>query len=210
MEKVISSLKNRYAVKTFDKTKKLSDEQIAFIKEVLQLTPSSSGIQPWKFVFVTDTDTRAKLAGAAWNQPQITDSSLLIVFCARMDLTEVGANQVNKTKEVRGLEDAQVEGYKNMVMGQIDGMTSEEAVYKFGAEQCNIALGNLITSLAVAGIDACPMGGFSREEFDKVLDLNEKDLRSVVVCSVGVADENDYARKNKKVRFELSEIIEEI
>ena len=207
MEKVIQSLNSRYAVKKFDNSKSLSDVQINFIQEVLRLTPSSSGIQPWKFLFITDKTIRAKLAEAAWGQSQITDSSVLVVLCARMDLTDTGKAQIALTKEIRSLTDEQVSGYGNMVMGQIDGMADEAAVYKFGSEQCMIALGILVTSLAISGIDACPMGGFSREEFDKILELSEKKLKSVALCAVGFKDVNDTASLNKKVRFPLEELI---
>jgi len=78
----------RYATKQFDASKKLSSEQLQFLKDVLQLSPSSTGIQPWKFVIVSDPALRQQLREKAWGQSQITDASHLVVFCRRTDVNE--------------------------------------------------------------------------------------------------------------------------
>jgi len=174
MDMILNDLGWRYATKQFDSEKKLSDEQLDTIKEVLRMTPSSFGLQPWKFVFVENSDTREKLKAAAWGQSQVTDASHLLVLCRENNIDQnLVDNFFEDMKKTTGAEEEDVKDYKNMVSGFVDGLDEEQA--KMWAEkQVYIALGNLMAILAHLRIDSCPMEGFDKAQFDEILNLKEQ------------------------------------
>jgi len=131
----------RYATKQFDASKKLSSEQLQFLKDVLQLSPSSTGIQPWKFVIVSDPALRQQLREKAWGQSQITDASHLVVFCRRTDVNEALIDKViDSTAEARHITPEILKGYRDMMMGVISSKTPEQ-LEEWSSDQVYIALG---------------------------------------------------------------------
>ncbi len=197
----------RCAVKQFDASKGLSPEQVAFLKEVLRLSPSSFGLQPWRFVFVARGELRKKLREKAWNQAQIEDCSQLIVLCRPEGIGQGDVDKlVTATGAATGAPPESLEGMKKMISGFVSGLKEERAA-AWMEDQVYIALGILLAACAQAGIDACPMGGFEGEGFDELLGLRDKGLRSVVLCAVGTRAGSDKYAKRAKVRYPTGDVI---
>jgi len=196
----------RYATKKFDPSKKISKQGLAELLEVLRFSPSSYGLQPWKFVIVHDPVLRKKLRPLAWDQPQITDADTLIVFCAVTTMDEnYVKNYVERIAQVRGVTKESLLGYEQMIMASLKGK-SPEAISQWMKNQVYIALGVFLSECAYRKIDACPMEGFDSEKFNEILDLSKEGLESVVLCAVGYRDLDDHYAQLKKVRFEKNEI----
>lgn len=202
---LIQQLNWRYATKVYDPTKKLTDEQVATLKTVLQLSPSSFGLQPYKFVQVKNPELRAKLREVSWGQPQVTDASELFVLC-RIDQIDAAYAEkfIEMTAKTQGGDVANYAGLKGMIMGFVEAQTPETFA-PWAEKQVYLALGNLLTSCAVMGIDASPMEGFDKSKYDEILDLPAKGLHSVVVCAVGMRGDDKYASA-KKVRYPQEEL----
>ena len=207
MTDIIKSLQWRYATKKFNTEKKVSEADLEELLEVLRLAPSSFGLQPWKFVVVKNTELRAKLKEAAWNQSQVVDASHFIVLCARTDVDENFVKRfvelISKTQEIP------VENLKtshDTMVGSLSRM-DEPARLDWSKKQVYIALGMLLEAAALKGIDACPMEGFSKEKFDEILNLKEENAAATVACALGYRSEDDRAASRAKVRFAKDDIV---
>lgn len=204
---MISALTWRYATKKFDATKKLSAEAFETLLEALRLTPSSFGLQPWKFVVVENPSMREELVGHSWGQRQVADASHLLVLCRKnaLDASLVEdyiADMIQKT----GAPAEALQGYKDMMLGFIQNV-SPEIAQSWAEKQVYIALGNAMSVAATLEIDTCPMEGFSRTDFDRVLGLEALGLSSVVLLPVGYrAADDDYATR-PKIRYASEDII---
>jgi nitroreductase len=207
---VLEQLKWRYATKKFDPTKKIAPELWAKLEQAAILSPSSYGIQPWKFIVITDPEMRKKLHPVSYNQPQILDASHLVVFAARNPPTPEDIDAyVARTAEVRGTTVEALEGFKNMMVGSLSRMDAAQA-HKWAARQTYIALGIFLASAAMMGIDAGPMEGFQPEKYDEILGLKEKRLGAVVIAAAGYRAADDKYAEAAKVRFEPKDVIERI
>ncbi len=206
-ETVLSQLDWRYATKKFDPTKKIAPDLWAKLEQAAIHAPSSYGLQPWKFVVVTDPEVRKQLHAASFNQPQILDASHLIVFAAKNPPTpaDVGA-YVERIAEVRGAPVESLDGYKQMMLGSLSRMDAAQA-HRWAARQVYIALGVFIASAALMGVDACPMEGFLPEKYDEILGLKAKGLGSVVIATAGYRSTEDAYAGAAKVRFDPKDVI---
>lgn len=207
---VLSQLKWRYATKKFDPTKKIAPELWAKLEQAAIHSPSSYGIQPWKFIVVTDPEMRKKLHPVSYNQPQILDASHLVVFAAKNPPTPEDIDAyVARTAQVRGVTVEVLEGFKGMMLGSLSRMDAAQA-HRWAARQTYIALGVFLASAAMMGIDACPMEGFQPEKYDEILGLKEKRLGSVVIATAGYRSAEDKNAGLAKVRFDAKDVIERI
>lgn len=209
-EAILEQLKWRYAAKSYDAARRISDEDWAILENALLLAPSSFGIQPYKFIVVTDPAIKEKLKAAAFGQPQITDSSHLIVFAYKKTLTDADIDHyVERIIEVRGQERESLAEYedamKNAARRSVEGGTVET----WNSRQAYIALGFLLETAALLEIDATPMEGFDAPQFNEILGLD--DYSAVVICTVGYRNaEADWLAKLPKVRFPKEELIQRI
>ena len=204
---LITALNWRYATKQFDPKRKVSEEDFKEIAEALRLSPSSFGLQPWKFVVVENPAARAKLKEHAWGQSQVVEASHMIVLCARTDLDEkLISKYIDTIAKTRGVPRESMKSFEDMLLGFRKGLTSEAAV-AWAKNQVYIALGVLLEACALKGIDACPMEGFDRQKFDEILGLKEKNLTSAVMCTIGYRLESDKYAAQKKVRFSSDEVL---
>lgn len=208
---VIERLTNfRYATKKFDSSKKLTDDQVNNILTALNLSASSYGLQPYKFILVNDPETREKLKAAAYGQTQVTDASHLIVFAHKTSMDHGFIEKyIDNIASTRALPREVLTGFEDVMKGTANNLSEDAAGY-WNARQTYIALGNLLTYCAVEGIDACPMEGFDGNAFDEILGLKEKGLHAVVIAPVGFRSEADEMQHAKKVRRPISEIVEVI
>lgn len=209
-ETVLSRLGWRYATKRFDPSKKIPVAIWARLEDALVLSPSSYGLQPWKFFVVNDPAVRAKLLPASWGQTQIVDASHLVVLCVKKDVGPADAERlIARTADVRGIPAASLDPYKNMMIGTLS-RTTPDAIQEWMSRQVFIALGQFMTACAMVGVDTCPMEGFQPEKYDEILGLPERGYHAVVLATAGYRAADDKNAALKKVRFEKSEMIEQI
>ena len=204
---LIDQLNWRYATKQFDPTRKIPAEQWAALEEALLLSPSSLGLQAWEFVVVEDPAVREELKAVSWGQAQITDASHLVVFTAKKDYGEADIDAyMQRISEVRGAPLDALAPFREMVEGGVSSK-EPEARAEWLARQPYIALGVLLTSAALMGIDACPMEGIVPAEYDRILGLGEKGLTALVVATVGYRSPDDKYASLPKVRFPAEKVI---
>ncbi len=210
MTNYIEKLNWRYATKRMNNTP-VAEDKLNRIVEAIQLAPTSLGLQPFKLLVIKDAATRAKIAPAIYNQPQITEGAAVLVFAVweNAGLKEVDA-YINQIAAERNAPLEALADFKGMILGAIDGKTPAELQLWF-AKQAYIALGFGLVAAAFEGVDTTPMEGFDPAALDLALGLNEKGLKSAVILAVGNRDEaNDYLVNAKKVRRPQSEFVEVI
>lgn len=201
MSDQLSHLHWRYATKQFDPTRRLDDHQLFLLKESLRLSPSSMGLQPWKFILVEDASVRKQIADAAWGQAQVTQASHLFVLTSRTTITQEHVSEfVDYAAKVQQTSVESLQGLTDMLMGFISGKDAD-ALAAWSARQLYIALGMLLSTAALLKIDACPMEGFDTTAVDEILGLEELGFTSRALVAVGYRDEKDSALDRPKVRF---------
>jgi nitroreductase len=204
---LLAQLNWRYATKQFDPARKISATDWATLEEALLLTASSGGLQPWKFIVVTDPVVRAKLLPASYGQAQIADASHLVVFAAKNNFSEADVDaHLEHVAEVRGAPVEALAPLRGMLVGGIVKALDESARNAWARNQTYIALGNFLTSAALLGIDACPMEGFDRAQYDEILGLKAKGLASAVIATVGYRLPSDKYASAPKVRFPKEQV----
>ena len=178
-EQLLESLNWRYATKQFDPARKISGPDWAALEEALVLTPSSFGLQPWKFVIVENPALRDQLVPVSWGQRQIAEASHLVVFARKKNfgLADIEA-LLDRTVELRGGERSALKGYGDLMVGHLITGPRAQGIAEWQTRQIYIALGNLMTSTALLGIDACPMEGLDPLKYDAILGFT--DLETVV------------------------------
>lgn len=207
-EQLLSQLNWRYATKQFDPSRKISPADWSALEEVLRLTPSSGGLQPWKFIVVTDPAIRAKLRPVSYGQAQIEEASHLVVFAARNNFSEADVD--SHLKNVSAIQGAPIEALaplRAMLVGGVVKALDEAGRNAWARNQAYIALGNLLNSAALLGIDACPMEGFDRAQYDALLGLKEQGLATAVIATLGYRAATDKYAGAPKVRFPKDQVI---
>ena len=204
---IIESLNWRYATKKMNGNA-VPQDKVDQIIEATRLAPTSSGLQPFRLIVITNQELKEKLVPASFNQAQIADSSHLLVFAAWDNYTEERINNVfaNMHKE-RGTPPESTADYQKMLINSYVPRP-EEVNFNHAARQAYIALGMALTEAAELKVDATPMEGFDADKYDEILGLKAKGLKSVVILPLGYRDESgDWLAGLKKVRTPLSEFI---
>lgn len=196
----------RYAVKKYDPTRSVSEEDWQVLEDSVILAPTSFGLQPFKLIVVTDPAVRERLREAAYGQPQITDSSHLAVFAYKrvLDQKDVAA-YVDRIAEVRGVERHSLNELENVINGSAKRAIDGGYIEAWNSRQAYIALGFLLETAAMLGIDATPMEGFDAARFNEILGLDGHS--AVVVAAVGYRDENDWLAPLPKVRARRDDLV---
>ena len=172
---LLARLSWRYATKKFDPARKISGTTWASLEQALVLSPSSYGLQPYRFIVITDPKLRETLKPLSWGQAQVTDASHFVVFARKTTLTEADVTKlVDMTADARGAPRGSLQSYHDMMVGDLVKGPRSAWVSEWAARQTYIALGNLLTSAALLGIDACPMEGLDPAKYDEVLGLPAK------------------------------------
>ncbi len=203
---VLNNLKWRYATKRMN-GQKVPAEKLENILDAIQLAPTSIGLQPFSVIVIGDAETRAKIAPAIYNQPQITEGSHVLVFAAWTDYSKENVDKyINQIASLRGIPVESLEGMRNMAEGSIVGKTPEQLL-NWNMRQAYIALGVGLVAAAVEQVDATPMEGFDPDALDAALGLKEKGLHSTVIMALGYRDaEKDYLNGAAKVRRSKHEL----
>lgn len=207
---VNSALNWRYACKKFDPTKKIPADTWAALEQSLVLSPSSYGLQPWKFFVVENPAVREQLLPHSWGQRQIVDASHLVVFAVKINVNPADAERlIARTSAVRGIPADKLAGYKGMMVGSLT-RTPAPDIDVWMSRQVFIALGVFLTAAAMLNVDTCPMEGFVPEKYDEILGLTAKGYASRVVAPAGYRAADDVAATMAKVRYEAQELIERV
>ena len=205
---IINELIWRYATKKFDPSKKITSSDLNTLLNVLRYTPSSYGMQPLKFLVVTNPDLRLELQKASFNQSQVSEASHLIVICAQI---ETSPNHIDEMTEListtRSIEIEKLQGFNNYVKGALKNL-SEQDMLLWNSKQAYIALGMFLSNCARLRIDSTPMEGFEPDKYDEILSLKQKGLKAVLACPIGYRSEEDHYSRLEKVRKPLETLVE--
>lgn len=208
---LIKSQEWRYAVKKFDATKKIPNDTWMALEKSLVLTPSSYGLQPWKFLVVENAEIRKKLRAISWNQSQVEEASHYVVFCYKKTISEKDVDSfIQLNAETRNTPVEKLSGYRNMMIGNIVNGGQKQSIPVWTSRQVYIALGNFMTSAALLGIDTCPLEGFDPSQYDEVLGLTNSEYSTVCACAAGYRSQDDNYASLKKVRFPHKQVVEHI
>ena len=200
----------RYATKKFD-TRPLPAATWAALRESLVQTPSSYGLQPWRFLVVENLAVRAKLKPVSWDQTQVTDASHLIVFARRTEMTEADINRhVSRILSVRNLPAEKLEPYRQMMLGGVVKGKDAAGQREWAGRQCYIALGQLMAAAAVLGVDTCALEGIDPAKYDEILGLKGTGYETVVACAVGYRAADDAYAQAAKVRFAADDVVKHV
>jgi nitroreductase len=206
-EEFLESMKRRHACKVFDENKKISTQDLEYILEVGRLSPSSFGMEPWKFLVIQSSEVKEKLQPYCWNQAQITTCSELIVVLADIENVKPYSEYVKYMFSRRNLPQEAQEKYLNVYANHLeDTMKNKESILAWTSRQCYIAMGNMMTGASHIGIDSCPIEGFEKENVEKVLDIDTNKWQVAVIFAIGYR----INPISKKLRLETKEIIEYI
>jgi nitroreductase len=196
----------RYATKKFDATKKISTEDLQTLKEAIQLSSSSYGLQPYKVLIIENPAIREQLKPFSWNQTQITDASHLFVFTNFVDVKEEHIdNYMNNMAQTRGLNIEDLKGYSDFMKSKLIDLPNDIKSH-WTSKQTYLALGNLLNAAAELKIDVTPMEGFEPEKYNEVLGLDKLGLNASLVATIGYRHEEDATQHYPKVRKPLDEL----
>ncbi|ASC93408.1 NAD(P)H-dependent oxidoreductase [Sulfurospirillum diekertiae] len=176
----------RHACKLFDETKKISEEQMHFILEAGRKSPSSFGMEPWKFLVVTNDELREKLRPVCWDQPQITTCSHLVIILAAIDAVKVESGIPMKRFARREMPQEKKDYYINLYANHLkETLSSDKNIYAWTSKQSYIACSNMMTAAAFIGIDSCPIEGYEKEKVEAVLGLDTSKYQVSMVLPFG-------------------------
>ncbi|MDO5606679.1 MAG: NAD(P)H-dependent oxidoreductase [Paracoccus sp. (in: a-proteobacteria)] len=198
----------RYATKQMDASRAVPEDRIAAILEAIRLAPSSSGLQPYEILLITDPAIRDRIRAVAWDQAQITDGSHLLIFAAWDNYTEarIDAVAAQMATDRGGLSDRLAAYYDRLKAAYLPRPAGVN--FDHAARQAYIALGVACVAAAFEGVDATPMEGFDPGAVDDILGLRDRGLRSVVLLPLGYrAPEGDWLSGLTKVRRPMDELV---
>lgn len=206
MEKTfMEAMDFRHACKIFDETKKISEEDLTFILEAGRKSPSSFGMEPWKFLVITNDELREKLKPLCWNQPQITTCSHLVVILAAIENVKPESGEPMRKFGRRDMPQEKLDFYEGIYSSHLTNtLSSDENVYAWTSKQSYIALGNMMTAAAIKGIDSCPIEGFEKENVEKTLNLDTTKYQVACLVPFGYR----INPQSSQLREKLEDVVE--
>lgn len=176
----------RHACKIFDETKKINDEELTYILEAGRKAPSSFGMEPWKFLVITNKELKEKLKPVCWDQAQITTCSHLVVVLAAIDAVRPESGIVERKFKRREMPQEKVDMYLNLYASHLkQTLSSDENIYAWTAKQTVFAIQNMMMAAAIKGIDSCPIEGFEKEKVEEILKLDTKKYQLSTIIPFG-------------------------
>lgn len=210
MNPYIESLYWRYATKSFDTSRKITEEDLNLLKEAVQLSASSYGLQPYKVLVVESKKLREALKPLSWNQPQITEASHLFLFINNIQTNgEEVDGFIAEVERVRGIEPQKLKTYSSFVKSKTTALSPNEKNH-WTAKQAYIALGNLLSAAAVLRIDTCAIEGFEKDRVNELLNLESKGYSATFMVAIGYRSENDQNQFLKKIRTPIDHLFETV
>ena len=195
----------RHACKIFDESKKISDEKMHYILEAGRTSPSSFGMEAWKFLVIMNEELKAKIRPLCWNQPQITTCSHLVIVLAGIENAKPSSGEVEKRFARRPLDKEALEGYVGLYSNHLaEILSSDKNIYAWTARQTYIAAANMMTAAAFEGIDSCPIEGFEKENLEKLLELDTSKYQIAMLLPFGYR----INEQSKQLRLDFDEVVE--
>ncbi len=210
-ETILNALKWRYATKQFDPSRRIPPEDWDTLEQALVLSPSSFGLQPWKFLVVTDQAVKDSLVPLSWGQRQVADASHVVVFTVKhpVDADHV-RRHLEHTAATQKIEIETLAQLEKIILGFLENPPSSFNLREWATRQVYIALGTFLTTAALMNIDACPMEGIDPAGYDRVLGLEGTGYFTVAACPAGYRAASDHTAARAKVRFPREQIITRI
>jgi len=195
----------RHACKLFDERKKISDEKMHYILEAGRTSPSSFGMEAWKFLVVMNEELKAKIRPLCWNQPQITTCSHLVILLAGIESVKPSSGEVEKRFKRRPLDKEGLARYMDIYTNHLaETLSSDKNIYAWTARQTYIAAANMMTAAAFEGIDSCPIEGFEKENLEKLLALDTSKYQIAMLLPFGYR----VNEQSKQLRLDFDEVVE--
>jgi len=199
------SMSFRHACKIFDENKTINREEINYILEAGRTSPSSFGMEGWKFLVITNQELKEKLRPACWNQVQITSCSHLVILLAGIENVKPSSGIPAKRFARRPLSDEQIEGYIGLYANHLSKtLSSDENIYHWTSRQTYIAGANMMTAGAYIGVDSCPIEGFEKEKVEEILELDTTQYQVSMILPFGYR----LNEQPKQLRLPLEEVVE--
>lgn len=197
----------RHACKAFDESKKISDEDINFILEAGRKSPSSFGMEGWKFLVITNEELKAKLRPACWDQVQITSCSHLVIYLSAIENVKPESGVPAKRFARREMPQEKQDFYLKLYADHLkETLSSDQNILAWTARQSYIAMGNMMTAAAIKGIDSCPVEGFEKEKVEEILGLDTTQFQLSVIVPFGYR----LNEQSSQLRLPLEEVVEYI
>lgn len=208
MEKTfMEAMDFRHACKIFDETKKISDSDLEYILEAGRKSPSSFGMEPWKFLVITNNELREKLKEVCWNQPQITTCSHLVIILAAIGDVKPESGVPRRKFGRREMPQEKLDFYLNLYATHLqETLSTNENVYSWTSKQTYLAASNMMTAAAIKGVDSCPIEGFEKEKVEKILELDTSKYQLSLVLPFGYRINEQSSQQREK----LEDIVEYI
>ncbi|NOX16096.1 MAG: NAD(P)H-dependent oxidoreductase [Epsilonproteobacteria bacterium] len=205
-EMFMEAINFRHACKLFDEDKKITDEDIKYILETGRLSPSSFGMEGWKFLVITNQPLKEELKEFCWNQPQITTCSHLVVVLAAINPLKPQSGIPQKRFQRRDMPQEMIERYVDVYKNYIEAIGDDKNIFAWGARQTYIAAANMMNAAAAIGIDSCPIEGFEKGRVDEILKLDTKEFQTSLILPFG------YRAKPQpeRLRLDFDEVVEYI
>ncbi|MCD6653229.1 MAG: NAD(P)H-dependent oxidoreductase [Sulfurovum sp.] len=195
----------RHACKVFDEDKKIPQDQIHYILEAGRKSPSSFGMEPWKFLVITNEALKAKLRPECWDQVQITSCSHLVVLLAAIENAKPQSGIPSERFARRPLSQEQIDAYMARYQNHLkEELKSDEKMFAWTARQTYIALANMMTAAAFVGIDSCPIEGFEKEKVEEILCLDTNKWQVSALAAFGYR----VQEQSKQLRLAFDDVIE--
>ena len=195
----------RHACKIFDETKKISDEDMHYILEVGRKSPSSFGMEAWKFLVITNDEVREKLRPFCWNQPQITTCSHLVVVLAGIETLKVESGVVRSQLMRRSMPEDKLNSFIELYASHLsDVLNDDDKIYQWSARQTYIAAANMMSAAAFIEIDSCPIEGFEKENVENVLALDTTKFQVALMLPFGYR----VNEQSKQLRSDFEDVVE--
>lgn len=204
-EEFLKAMDFRHACKVFDDTKKIPEEDLKFILEVARKSPSSFGMEPWKFLVVQNQELKEKIRPTCWNQVQITSCSDLVIVLAKIEDVKVESGVPEKRFGRRPMPQEKKDFYINLYANHLkDTLSSDKNIYEWTARQTYIAVGNMMTAAAAIGVDSCPIEGFEKDKLEKILELDTTKYQVAMVLPFGYR----LNEQSDQLRLSFNEVVE--
>lgn len=205
MNTILNALKFRHACKKFDPDKKIPSKDLETILECALLSPTSFGMEAWKFLVLASDEEKQKLRPTCWNQPQITDASHVVVILAKPDIVDFNHDHVKKAFARRNLPEDMTASYLGRYKSHMEQeVLPEMSLYAWCSKQCYIALANIMTAAASMEIDSCPIEGFEKAQVEKAMKIDTDLYEVAVIVALGYRQ----GEQTPRLRFDKSELIE--
>lgn len=213
---ILDAYRRRHACKEFDANKKISNEDFDFLLQVISLSPSSFGLQPYEVFVLKNPELLQELHPHLWGaQKQLPTASHILLFAIKKDITVNDAYFDHILQDVQQTPADMQEMRRNLInnhqLNEIQMKNDSRYLDDWATKQAYIALGNVMSAAAQIGIDSCPVEGFISQEVTKILTnrkvVDPKYHQAAVFCFLGYRLNQPAREKTRKSLSELVHII---